>query len=175
MKKKQSLFKQFYENLRHPKKAGLYRFQRIGHNISYAFFLTFISALLFSPSVIHATIKAGQSFSYIFLPFGLIYYYIVLTFLFFTYLSLLSLLTFALSKGIKRRVNGQQAWSLTANASTWPTLLFAVVNLFYKLPSPALFFYIIITLIFLINMILAIPKSKPRPLNATKTEKKASH
>ncbi len=155
--------KQFYLNLRNPRKSSLFRFQRIGRSILYAFFLTLLAALLFSPTVIEATIRVGQSFSFIFLPFALIYYYIVLTFLFFSFISLLSLGGFWLGKALKRRLNGSQAWSLAVNASTWPTILFSIVNLIKPLPSITLIAYIVLTVFCLINITHAIPKPRPRP------------
>lgn len=162
-KQKQSFFDQFYKNLRYPKKSSLFRFQRVGHNILYAFFLTCFAALLFSPTVITATIKVGQSFSFIFLPVAMIYYYIVLTFLFFTYASLLSVGGFWLAKLLKRRVNGQQAWGLAVNSCTWPTVLFSVVNLIYRLPGDALIGYIVLTILLLLWMTLAVPKPRIKP------------
>lgn len=159
-KQKQSIFDQFYKNLRYPRKSSLFRFQRVGHNILYAFSLTLFAALFFSPTVISATIKAGQSFSFIFLPVAMIYYYIVLTFLFFSYASLLSLGGFWFAKLIKRRVNGQQAWGLAVNACTWPTVLFSVVNLFYSLPSFTLFGYVILTALMLLINTTAVPKPR---------------
>ena len=159
--KSPSLWHQFYQNLRHPRKSAMYRFLRVGHTILYAFFLTLISAVLFSPTVIQATIKVGQSFSFIFLPIGLIYYYIVLTFLFFTFVSVLSIGSFWLAKGLKRRLNGQQAWSITVNAATWPTFLLSLLNLIHKLPSVALFVYFLLTLLMMGMVTYGLPKPKP--------------
>jgi hypothetical protein len=164
--KSPSLWHQFYQNLCHPRKASMFRFLRTGHTILYAFFLTLISAILFSPTVIRATIKVGQSFSFIFLPIGLIYYYIVLTFLFFAFVSFLSIGCFWLAKGLKRRVNGQQAWSLTVNSATWPTFIFSVVNLIHQLPSMALYVYFLLTLLMMGTITYGLPKPKPfvRPI-----------
>ncbi|WEG14258.1 DUF1189 family protein [Pullulanibacillus sp. KACC 23026] len=176
--KQSSLFFQFYENLRHPRKSSLFRFKRAGQSILYSFFLTLIAALLFSPAVIRATIRVGQSFSFIFLPFGIIYYYIVLTFLFFSFISILSIIGYWVNRLLfKRRLNGQQVWSLSVNAATWPTLIFSASGLFVQLPSGLLLIYTFMTFGMLINMILAIPKPKtssPRPRERSNLEKQTS-
>ena len=129
-----SLMNQFYKNLRHPKQSAMFRFLKVGYNITYCFFLTLIVAILFSPTIIRQSIHTSETLSYFFVPLMLVLYYILLCSLSFFFVSCLSAIVLPIKKMLKRKLDYLQIWSITINAMTWPTLFLAVINLAFTLP-----------------------------------------
>ncbi|GGH79788.1 hypothetical protein JOD43_001697 [Pullulanibacillus pueri] len=158
-----SLLKQLQKNLLHPKQASMFRFLKVGYNIYYAFFITLIAALLFSPSIISQSIDTTKDLSIIFIPLMLVLYYILLSAVVFFYISGLAVIALSIKSLLKKRLNYQHLWSLAANSITWPTLLVAVVNLFIPLPNVFIWLYAVCCLAMLTYLIYVVPKPKPRP------------
>ncbi|MFC4618005.1 DUF1189 family protein [Camelliibacillus cellulosilyticus] len=146
----------------------MFRFLKIGYNIFYGFFLTLLAAILFSPSIVRATVQTSEMLSFIFLPLMLILYYILLACVMFFFVSILAGIGMLIKTMLHKKLNYQQVWTITINALTWPTLLIAAASLLFPLPTAVIWIYLIGCLIMLANALQAIPKPKPRPLPTAK-------
>lgn len=138
----------------------MFRFLKVGYNIFYCFFLTLITAILFSPTIIEQSIATSETISFIFLPLMLILYYILLCALAFFFVSILSIIALPIKNALKRKLNYLQVWSISINAITWPTLILALINLFLALPAFVIWIYIVASLAMITSAILAVPKPK---------------
>jgi hypothetical protein len=86
--------------------------------------------------------------------------YVLLVGLQFTYVSLLSYSGIFLQKLLKRKLSYRQLWRLSSYAVTAPTIIIVCLN-FTPLLTPApLFFYMLLSVIYLILIILKVPKPK---------------
>jgi hypothetical protein len=168
---KTSLREQFFKNLRHPKQAAVFRFLKVGNNILYCFFLTMIACILFSPPIFKQTIDTYFLFSFIFIPLMLILYYILLCCVAFFFVSILSGIALPIKTLLKRKLNYLQLWSISINAITWPTLLFAIINLLVKLPSYLIWVYVLACLGMVTYAILAVPMPKKKVIPSSATAK----
>ncbi|MBM7645771.1 glucan phosphoethanolaminetransferase (alkaline phosphatase superfamily) [Scopulibacillus daqui] len=158
-----SIFKQLMTNLTHPKKASMFRFQRIGKTISYTFLLALAATVFLAPADIKQLFSQNPALSFIFIPIFFIFYYAIASFAFFIGVSMLAFMGLLLKELLHKRLNYQQTWSLSANAITWPALVFSIGQIFYTLPEIMIFPFILFSLIMLFVMIYAVPGSKSAP------------
>ena len=154
------MLQQLYKNLRHPRQAAMFRFLKIGNNILYGFFLSLLSAVFFSPQIVSTIVKTTKGLSFIFIPLTFIFYYIMLCAAAFFFVTVLALAVLPVKTVLRRRLNYLQLWSLTVNAITWPTLLFACINLFKELPAWSIWLYILACYLMAANLVSAIPKPR---------------
>ncbi|TCP31130.1 uncharacterized protein DUF1189 [Scopulibacillus darangshiensis] len=159
-----TVLKQLWNNLFHPRKSSMYRFQKITTTIMYVFLLTAIVTLCLSPSTLISFYTKNPSLSSIFVPIMVIFYFFVIACFIFVAITMLACLGFLIKKTLQRRLSFQHVWSLTANAITWPTVILAVIETIYSLPPLFFSAYILICIIILASMIQAVPKPKPRTI-----------
>jgi hypothetical protein len=101
----------------------------------------------------------------------LILYYILLCCVAFFFVSILSGIALPIKTLLKRKLNYLQLWSISINAITWPTLLFAIINLLVKLPSYLIWVYVLACLGMVTYAILAVPMPKKKVIPSSATAK----
>lgn len=155
----------FLHSLKLPKKQAIFKLNRIGMDITvvYMFILIMLASI---PSLIERlTAVSGASAViplFMLLVYFFMFYYLPLTLMIFSLLSLIAYIGTVIAKLLRRKVRFSILWKLSAYTTTIPFILYTFLALILPVSDAFLWLFILYSLLFTIKIITVFPKRKVR-------------
>lgn len=149
------------ESIKLPNNQAMRNLNKIGMDITviYMFILLFLASI---PDLIHQLSEGVNINVYLYIIYFLIFYYLPLLLIAFTFLSGIAYLCVGITNLLKRKLRFSILWKLVSYTTTLPILLYTIIALFYDVSITFLLVAIIYSLTLIIIIILSFPKRRIR-------------